>query len=111
MQPKSLKYLLDIESVVIEIENIKENYLPNFFSFSSNFILQRAIERELEIIGEAVRNLKIIEPDIAISGCNKIIGLRNIISHSYDSIQPELLWGIIQRDIPVLSEEIAKLKR
>ncbi len=72
--------------------------------------MQRALERELEIIGEAVRKLIELQPDIQISSSKKIIGLRNIISHAYDSIEPELIWGIIQRDVVKLSEEIQKLK-
>ena len=50
-----------------------------------------------------------IEPDISISAAKNIIGLRNIISHSYDSVEPELLWGIIQQNIPVLSLEISRI--
>ena len=59
MQPKVLKYILDIESVIQEIEAIKVKTNNNFKSFQSDIILQRAIERDLEIIGEAIR--KIIE--------------------------------------------------
>jgi uncharacterized protein with HEPN domain len=110
MQPKVLKYLLDIESVISEIEIIKERLGNDFNVFTKDVIMQRAIERELEIIGEAVRKIIEIRPNIEISSSKKIIGLRNIISHAYDSIEPELIWGIIQRDIPKLSDEIQKLK-
>ena len=110
MQPKVLKYLLDIESVISEIENVKERLGNDFNVFTKDVIMQRAIERELEIVGEAVRKIIEIRPDIEISSSKKIIGLRNIISHAYDSIEPELIWGIIQRDIPKLSDEIQKLK-
>ncbi|WP_342664319.1 HepT-like ribonuclease domain-containing protein [Algoriphagus terrigena] len=40
----------------------------------------------------------------------KIIGLRNRISHAYDSIEDELIWGIIQRDIPSLKKEIQRIR-
>ncbi|MBK6525258.1 MAG: DUF86 domain-containing protein [Crocinitomicaceae bacterium] len=110
MQPKVLKYLLDIESVISEIETIKARIGNDFNVFTKDVIMQRALERELEIIGEAVRKLIELQPDIQISSSKKIIGLRNIISHAYDSIEPELIWGIIQRDVVKLSEEIQKLK-
>ena len=110
MQPKFLKYLLDIESIILEIETIKERTGNDFSLFSTDVIMQRAVERELEIIGEAVRKLLEIRPEVEISSSKKIIGLRNIISHAYDSVEPELIWGIIQRDIPKLSDEIQKLK-
>jgi uncharacterized protein with HEPN domain len=108
MQPKILKYILDIESVVQEIETIKTKANHNFNSFKSDIILQRAIERDLEIIGEAIR--KIIEIDPTITSAKNIIGLRNIIIHAYDSVEPEMIWGIIQNNIPVLADEIKKIK-
>lgn len=72
--------------------------------------MQRAIERDLEIIGEAIRKLIEIDPTITITSAKNIIGLRNIISHAYDSVEPEMIWGIIQNNIPVLADEIKKIK-
>lgn len=111
MQPKVLKYILDIESVIEKIELIKQNTQNNFNNFSTNIILQRAVERDLEIIGEAVRKMLEINPNIKITASKNIIGLRNIISHAYDSVEPEMLWGIIQKNIPVLADEIRDLKK
>lgn len=110
MQPKPLKYILDIESVIEEIESIKQKTQNDFNNFSDDIIFQRAVERDLEIIGEAIRKLIEINPNIKITASKNIIGLRNIISHAYDSVEPEMLWGIIQKNIPVLAEEIRKLK-
>ncbi|MCB0759992.1 MAG: DUF86 domain-containing protein [Flavobacteriales bacterium] len=110
MQLRILKYLLDIESVITELEAIKIHAGNDFHVFSSQIVLQRAAERGLEIIGEAVRKLLEISPDIGLSSAKKIIGLRNIIAHAYDSVEPELIWAIIQRDIPRLQEEIVTLK-
>ncbi len=45
------------------------------------------------------------------SSSNKKIGLRNLIAHAYDSIEPEMLWGIIQRDNPVLKKETQEIKK
>ena len=110
MQPKILKFLLDIQSVIQEIETVKTKTNNNFIAFQSDIILQRAVERELEIIGEAIRKIIEIDPTINITSSKNIIGLRNIISHAYDSVEPEMIWGIIQNNIPVLSEEINKIK-
>ena len=52
MQPKLLKYILDIESIIEEIESIKQKTHNDFQNFSDDIILQRAVERDLEIIGE-----------------------------------------------------------
>ncbi|MEQ9425797.1 MAG: DUF86 domain-containing protein [Cyclobacteriaceae bacterium] len=45
-----------------------------------------------------------------ITSYKRIIGLRNLISHAYDSVEDELIWGIIQKDIPKLKDEIAKMR-
>jgi uncharacterized protein with HEPN domain len=111
MQPKTLKYILDIESVIEEIEAIKLKTNNDYNTFANNMILLRAIERDLEIIGEAVRKILDINPNIFITDAKKIIGLRNIIAHAYESIDAEILWGIIQKNIPVLSQEVQKLKQ
>jgi len=110
MQPKLLKYFLDIESVIEEIESIKKKTQNDFQNFSTDIILQRAVERDLEILGEAIKKIIEIEPTIKITASKNIIGLRNIISHAYDSVEPEILWGIIQKNIPELANEIRKFK-
>lgn len=110
MQPKLLKYILDIESIILEIEAIKSKTKNDFTLFQKDIILQRAIERDLEIIGEAIRKIIEIQSDMNISSAKKIIGLRNIITHAYDTIESELIWAIIQRDIPKLADDINRLK-
>jgi uncharacterized protein with HEPN domain len=56
---------------------------------------------------------KIIElaPNTPITAARNIIGLRNLISHAYDSIDPEMIWAIIQKDIPLLEAEIRNLRK
>lgn len=106
MQPKIRKFILDIQSVIHEIEMVKTKTNNNFNSFQSDILLQRAIERDLEIIGEAIRKIVELDPTIQITSAKNIIGLRNIIAHAYDSIEPEMIWGIIQNNIPILANEI-----
>lgn len=110
MQPNLLKYFLDIQSVIQEIETVKQRCENNFNLFKADILLQRAVERDLEIIGEAIRKILEIDSMIEITSARNIIGLRNIISHAYDSIEPEMIWGIIQQNVPVLAFEIKKLK-
>ncbi len=111
MQPnKLLKYLLDIESVINELENVLELYSHDYVKFSADFMAIRTVERDLEIIGEAVRKAVEIHPEIKISGARQIIGLRNMIVHAYDAIEPTTLWRILIKDLPVLKAEISLLK-
>ena len=105
MQPRVLKYILDIEQVIGEIESIKSKTGNNFTIFSGDIILQRAVERDLQIIGEAVRKILELEPTVDITSARNIIGLRNIISHAYDSVEPEMIWGIIQSQFLTIYEK------
>jgi uncharacterized protein with HEPN domain len=50
-----------------------------------------------------------IEHSIQLEHSEKIIGLRNIIAHAYDSLDDELIWGVVQRHIPKLKQEIKAL--
>jgi len=72
---------------------------------------KKAVERNIEIIGEAVNritNYKFAE--IEIQNARQIIGTRNRIAHEYDNISDEVIWTIIVRELPKLKEEIVKLK-
>jgi uncharacterized protein with HEPN domain len=62
------------------------------------------------IIGEALNKIVQINSEVRISGIRQIIGLRNIIVHAYDSIEPSVLWRILIKDIPTLKQEIESLK-
>lgn len=96
------------------LESIKaiDNHLgkkKDFNVYKKNLTIKRAIERELEIIGEAINRIIKIEPSISLSYSRKIVDLRNHIIHSYDNIDDETIWGVIQKHIPVLKLEIEKL--
>jgi uncharacterized protein with HEPN domain len=54
MEEQTLKWLYDIQSAIVEIESYFEKYPKNFTEYVQNLLLKRAIERDLEIIGEAV---------------------------------------------------------
>ena len=113
MQPHSklLKYLLDIESIIQELDKIIDHHQKDFNDFQKSFISVRAVERDLMIIGEAVNKIVQINSDIQITCVKQIIGLRNLIVHAYDSIEPSVLWRILIKDIPTLKKEIEVLKR
>lgn len=107
---KVLKYILDIESVINELEVVITIHERDYSKFSSNFMAVRTVERDLEIIGEAVRKITLLNPTLEISGSKHIIGLRNMIVHAYDSIEPTTLWKIMIKDIPILKDDILKIK-
>ena len=108
MNEEIQKYLFDIQT---SIESI-ENYLGNkrdFNIYMSNKMLRRAVEREFEIIGEALNYIDRIDSNIDISGKRQIIGMRNRVIHSYDKIDDEIVWGTIVRHLPILKTEVSRL--
>jgi len=109
MNEKILKYLYDIKLAIDEIDSYFLNRERRFEDYSKDTILKRAIERDLEIIGEAINRILIIEPEFPIQNARKIVGLRNQIIHAYDNISDENIWGIIINHLPNLKIEIEKL--
>ena len=109
MDERILKWLYDIKSAIAEIDNYFEENPKDFNQYKSNTILKRAIERDLEIIGEAVNRITIKNPDFPIENAKRIVGLRNQIIHAYDNISDENIWAILTKHIPKLKEEINKL--
>jgi len=66
------------------------------------------VERNIEIIGEAMNNLLRIEPEINICNSRRIVDARNKIIHGYDEIENAQVWGIIVNHLPTLKVEVEK---
>lgn len=102
---------MDIEFVIDELEKIIKHHNGDYNEFSTNFISVRAVERDLMIIGEAINQIRKIDSTLNLSGQEQIIGLRNLIVHAYDSIDPAVLWRILIKNLPTLKSEILELKK
>ena len=109
MNEKILKWLFDIQAAIDEIESFFEEYPKDFNQYKSNLILKRAVERDLEIIGEAVNRIINQNENFPIENAKRIIGLRNQIIHAYDNISDESIWAILVKHIPLLKHEIKLL--
>ncbi len=109
MDEKILKWLYDIKDAILEIEGFFNEFPMDFNLYKTNTILKRAIERDLEIIGEAVNRILKQNPEFPIENAKRIIGLRNQIIHAYDSISDENIWAIISKHLPALKKEVLKL--
>ncbi len=92
------------------MEKIIEHHNSDYNDFQVNFISIRAVERDLMIIGEAIGKIVKMKEDVKITSAKHIIGLRNMIVHAYDSIDPTALWRILIIDLPVLKQEVQILK-
>lgn len=74
-------------------------------------MLRAAVERHFEIIGEACSRLTKISPDTAtkIPDLPRIIAFRNLLIHAYAKIDDQMVWRILQTDLPILRERVADL--
>ncbi|MEI6766931.1 MAG: HepT-like ribonuclease domain-containing protein [Bacteroidota bacterium] len=109
MEEKLLKCLYDIKNAISEIDSFIASQQQDFDKYSGNMLLKRAIERDLEIIGEAISRLLKEDPAFPIENARRIIGLRNQIIHSYDVISDENIWSVITVHIPKLKAEVEAL--
>ncbi len=100
MSNKKAKYLHDIVESILSIDE-HLRFERNFSNFMQSKTMRRAVERELEIIGEAVSRLLKIAPEISISYARIIVDLRNKVIHAYDSVDYNIIWKVICKDIPV----------
>jgi uncharacterized protein with HEPN domain len=99
-------WLSDIKQAIIEIND----FLPDkkdFFKFRNDLKTKRAIERNVEIIGEAASRILKRQPDIEITDIKKIIDTRNRIIHGYDSVSDDIIWSIVIKNLPLLHNEVS----
>lgn len=99
------KHLYDVN---VSINSVFE-YLGDQRSFNdylNNKLLRRAIEREIEIIGEAINRALKENPDLQIEHARRIVDTRNWVIHGYDRVDDVIIWGIVVNHLPKLQKEI-----
>lgn len=105
-QPKA--FFDDILEAIRKIEKYSKNL--SLDKLKKDEMIQDAIIRNLEIIGEAVKNIPVAvkdeNPEIE---WKKISGLRDILIHTYFGIDLEIIWGIIAEKLPPLKKKVLKL--
>ena len=108
MKREIKKYFFDIKT---SIDSINE-YLSetkDFFDQQKNKLLRRRVEREIEIIGEAMSRILRLDPGIKIQSARQIVDARNWVIHGYDKVDDVVIWGIISKHLPELRKEIVHL--
>ena len=101
-------WLYDIFQSINEIESYYENKPKIFREYVSDIKTKRAVERNLEIIGEAVNRILRKDESIRLKNAKKIVGTRNRIIHGYDKISDELIWSIVINHLPKLKKEVSE---
>lgn len=103
------KHLYDVLQAVNSIQSYTQVMTKE--SFLAGDMVQAAVERKFEIIGEALNRLS-REDDATLAEIRdhqRIIGFRNILAHGYDVIDQTLVWDAIQNHLPILREDVERL--
>lgn len=108
MRPEKIKYLNDVLDCIFWINDYFEGDLT-LSHFNRSRKLRRAVERELEIIAEALKKFHRFGPKIEIESFRQIVGLRNRIIHEYDEVDDEIVFMIVQHYLPQLHAEVSLL--
>lgn len=109
MDNRTKQYLFDIEQSISDIETFISS-IKSFEEYEKDKLIRRAVERELEIIGEAMNRILKINPNIEISIARKLVALRNRIIHGYDEVDDVIIYTIATKHIQILKQEISQLK-
>jgi uncharacterized protein with HEPN domain len=108
MKDEVRKYLFDILTSIESVEDfLGEKRI--FADYQSNRLLKRGIEREIEIIGEAISKILKLAPEISITNARRIVDTRNWVIHSYDNVDDIIIWGIVVNHLPKLKQEVTEL--
>lgn len=109
MDRKLRKYLADILSSILEIETFLEDRPKEYATFCNDILFRRGVERNIEIMGEAMNQALKINPNLPVTAARKVVDTRNFVIHAYDSLKPDILWGIVINHMPLLKQEIESL--
>jgi len=108
MENKIKTWLADIKQAIEEINM----FLPDqntYEEFRKDLKTKKAIERNIEIIGEAVNRILKVKPEFPIKNACKIVATRNRIIHGYDNVSEDIIWSIVVKDLPDLEKEVNRL--
>jgi len=103
------KYLFDVDQACDLIRQFTKGV--TFSQYTADPMIQSAVERQFEIIGEALAQAFRIYPELKshISNIARIISFRNRLIHGYASISHEIVWGILESNLDTLKTEVELL--
>ena len=109
MRLESRKYLFDIQQAVKLLREFTS--AKALSDYEADAMLRAAVEREFEIIGEAMAQLARADKTVVtrISKYQRIIAFRNILIHGYADVDDKLVWDVVETNLSTLSDEIEVL--
>lgn len=111
MEVEIKKLLYDLEQALHLLQEFTQG--QPFETYAHNAMLRSAVERQFEIVGEALNRLSKRAPALVsqISDYQRIIAFRNVLAHGYDVVSDAIVWDIVQNKLPTLQAELDELKR
>lgn len=107
---------LEVSKLLLDMKNAAERISrfvagKTFDDYVNDDLLRSAVERQFEIIGEAMARLIKVDRTTAekISDYRKIAGFRNALIHGYDSIDDSLSWSVVTNNLSTLQNELTRL--
>lgn len=109
MKLEARKYLYDVDRALALIQQFTKEI--TFEEYDHDPLLRSAVERQFEIVGEALRGLSSVAPDVAerVSNYRRIIAFRNRLIHGYASVSNEVVWGVVESDLISLRRDVRTL--
>ena len=102
LQPEAAKYLWDAARAAERVTRFTAG--ESLQSYVQDDMLRSAVERQFEIIGEALGQLRKAFPEVAaqMPDLPRIVAFRNVLIHGYASVDDQLVWGMVMAYLPGL---------
>jgi uncharacterized protein with HEPN domain len=109
MKDEVLKHLHDVRDAADAIRRFVAG--KTFDDYTNDELLRSGVERKFEIVGEALNRIQNDAPELLtrIRDHRDIISFRNILAHGYDSVDDQIVWGVIEEDLEQLLENVGRL--
>ncbi|MGB5251122.1 MAG: HepT-like ribonuclease domain-containing protein [Sedimenticolaceae bacterium] len=109
MYDDAAKLIWDAQQALQRIQRFVAR--KDFAAYQSDELLRSAVERQFEILGEALNQLSRLDPNMAekVPDLPRIVAFRNILIHGYASVDDRLVWGVVESRLEPLLDVVAAL--
>lgn len=109
MRPETTKLLWDAREACRLVREFVAG--RTYGDYQDSPLLRSAVERQLSIVGEALRRVSRLDPEVSesVPDLEHIVGFRNALVHGYDAISNRVVWDIVERDVPRLLTALGEL--
>jgi uncharacterized protein with HEPN domain len=93
------------QKAATRIEKFK-SAVHSFEDYEKNILVKSAVQWQISVIGEALNNALKMDDTLNISNARKVVNMRNKLIHGYDDVEDNVVWNVIVKYIPMLTNEI-----